>query len=1011
MKYFYTSILLLVFSITSLFSNTVFKMSFDDEQVGAFTEPMMLSKYPNINWIQLNGRGYITEDAQRGKVLTVHYPVGKFGPIDSGIQYLASITPAKSYYLDYFVKFNNDFHFNKGGKLPGLTSGGSEYTGGTQPNDGKGWSARYMWTNSTPALYLYYAEQSNQYGESFTISNSQFSTDVWHRLTQEIIVNDSDESNAEIRVWVDGYLMLEKKNFKLRTSSGNDGLIDSFYFSNFFGGNDETWAPWRDCTACFDEITVSSTPPAYLKELDQTQQINLDPTTTQRFASVAKQWGENFGDASVCLWKDDKVAAFSVTIDDNIESETDYWKEKQAIYGFPFTWFLITEAGSWPEYDAANSDSYNVKNWNKYIELAQLGNYIDCHDDRNWYNSPPTGKPNPDSLKYVTRLKKTRQKVDAEVGHTGNRALTYAYPFGEGNIDYARTQYIAFRGTLGLLNHANKVNYLNVNSVSSPHIAAAPATYIDPLLNKQSVLYGTNYYRGWGSTHFHGLYNDAAKTQAENLLQYLYDRKDSIWVDGFTAIAQYGQSRDTHTLTVNSTHDSEIKFTLTDEMSDELFYHPLTVKIRVNNDWANVTAVQNDNQLDAMLITHAGNKYALVNAIPDRGQVTVTAETDADPAIITVDSDVSIAANATKTVNFSASTNQSSTITFSFENLPSFVTTTVQDNSGSFTISPKVADVGKHTFSLLANNGRSTMSKSIQITVTADINTLIIHADKADAAVYYPEHSFVDTNNRDNIIAGGGYVENKQMSAVFPFLLPPSPEGKVLKSASFQAYLESINDPSLVTGHLDVYTLNPRTSPVVLVTDGYAGSFGSTSEATAIQENFADKNTPVGVVSMSQTGEQSLTQYLKSLFDTQQAGKYVFIRLSNSNTTQTRSARMFFTTADGAENVQIDSRYPSLILNFENDTSSAVNKLSLKSYLQAYPNPMNGASTLHITLPKTLQNNELVVEVWNLTGVLCYTNTHHADSDIQINMQGLNNQMYILKCISNNQIFQSKIIK
>lgn len=997
---------LLLFPALRLSAQYEFNMNFENEAVGIYTDDLIKNRYGNINWVQTNGRAYITEDKLKGKVLTVNYPKSAFGPTNSGIQFIASLTPATTYYLDYYVKFNSGFDFKIGGKLPGLTSGGSTYTGGVQPTDGKGWSARYMWTDANPVLYLYYIGQQTQYGEASNIASSQFSTNTWHRLTQQIIVNDANSNNAVIRVWVDGRLTLEKKNFVLRTAP--DGLIDSFYFSTFFGGSDLSWAPSVDCSASFDDIRVSSQAPEYLREINQSEKINLNPTTIPRLSSIFKRWDKNFGEASVCLWKDDKVAAFSVTIDDNIESETDFWKDKQIKYGFPFTWFLITEAGTWPGFETdPAADRFNVKDWTKYAELAQLGNFIDCHDDRNWYKTPGS-IPNPDSVKYITRLKATRQKVSSETESFGNKPLTYAYPYGEGNVNWARTQYIAIRGTTGILNFADRVNYLDVNSASSSSVAASPSTYVDPLLNKTSILFGVNYYRGWGSTHFHGLYTDDAKAKADNLLQYLFARKDSIWVSGFSAIAQYGQSRDTHHLTVNSINTTEIKFTLTDEMSDDLYFYPLTVKIKVGNDWANVTATQNGKPVSAHLISYYENKYALVDAVPDRGQVIVKGEIDTDPAVIQILESYSVEANTTKIINFSASTIKNEAITFTFYNLPNFISYVVESNGGQLIVKPNESHIGKYNITINANNGRSTISKNFNIIVTPDLNTIIVKADLADAAVYFPQHSFVDTNTRDNIIAGGGYVSGKQMSAVFPFLIPVLPEGKELKSALFQAYLESFNTPSSITGNLDLYTLEPRNTPAVLVTDGYAGSFSNTN-GTPIQESFSTKNTPIGVVKTNSTGDEVLTQVLKNAYKNGQTGKYIFLRLSNNDLNQNMYGRTIFTTADGATKSAVENQFPSLMFKFENTFSSNSN-LKLSANFKISPNPVTNNFFI-LKVPEYMIDEIMNIEIWDMKGTLYYTNQIVTQVENQLSLPKLSTQIYLLRCKSNKGYFQSKFIK
>lgn len=102
-----------------------------------------------------------------------------------------------------------------------------------------------------------------------------------------------------------------------------------------------------------------------------------------------------------------------------------------------------------------------------------------------------------------------------------------------------------------------------------------------------------------------------------------------------TEVAQYSQSFATHNLTVDNVAATEIKFTLTDDMLNSAFYFPLSVKIRIDNSWVSVSATQNRVSVDTKIITNGGNKYALVKAIPDEGQVTITGIADADPAIIT----------------------------------------------------------------------------------------------------------------------------------------------------------------------------------------------------------------------------------------------------------------------------------------------------------------------------------------------------------------------------------------
>ncbi|MEN8187564.1 MAG: T9SS type A sorting domain-containing protein [Bacteroidota bacterium] len=726
---------------------------------------------------------------------------------------------------------------------------------------------------------------------------------------------------------------------------------------------------------------------------------NLDPTTTSRFTVTDKIWPANIGEADVCLWNDDKLSAFTLTIDDNNEADISFWKSMIDKYGFNFTWFVITEA---------DSQQYNVGDWQNFRDLATLGSQVNGHDDRNWYNDTSGGETNPTPAEYLARLQATQTKINTEVTTGNNECLTYAYPYGEGNVDEARKVFISIRGTNGVLNLADKVDYLDVNSVSSPHIYkddASRDTYILPLLDKTSTLWGSNYYRGWGSTHFHAVSTEADRTTADEFLQYLKNKED-LWVDGFTNVAQYAQSFATHNLVVDNVAASEIKFTLTDQMMDAAFYFPLTVKIRVDNTWVNVSATQNGVGADAEIITHNGNKYALVKAVPDKGQVTLTGVADSDPAIITPTiEDKTMIEGESLQVDFSASTSGGDVISFTVENLPGFGTFTDNDNnSGKIVFNPALFDAGAYqNITVIANNGRSITSESFQLTVTPDASAVAINASKQDAAVYFPEHGWVDPNDRTFAIAGGGYVEDKQMSAVFPFQLPEPPAGKVVVSAKFQVNLESFNQPENITGKLDLYGLPARTAATVLVTDAYAGTFDGDANATGLQQDFANKSTPLGIVETSNGGNDKLIEYLNKQYETANTGDYVFIRISNDDLDQSHYARTFFTTADGAEANSLP--YPSLLIEF--GEALAVEEVE-KGALGIYPNPVKDGK-LNISLDGFNENANLFI--YSITGNLVYQKpikpSSYGYTETNLN---LNSGLYIVRLTNGIKSKTQKLI-
>ena len=127
-------------------------------------------------------------------------------------------------------------------------------------------------------------------------------------------------------------------------------------------------------------------------------------------------------------------------------------------------------------------------------------------------------------------------------------------------------------------------------------------------------------FRNWYCTHFHKITN---KEHLGKVLDELKKNEKDIWIGTFMEVAQYGQERDTAKLSITSVKPGEIRFEIRDKMNDKLFDYPLSVKIRVNPDWKKVKALQNEKEIKAEIIEHNNAKFALIQALPDKGTVTL----------------------------------------------------------------------------------------------------------------------------------------------------------------------------------------------------------------------------------------------------------------------------------------------------------------------------------------------------------------------------------------------------
>lgn len=236
-------------------TNAVFHTQFAKLKPGPLVNEDMLKAYPMLEETRMYDRATILQDGDK-TVLAVDYPKGSFGSRKGGSQFLVNLPPKNSYTLDYSLKFTEGFDFRLGGKLPGLTSGGSKWTGGNRPLNGEGFSARLMWRKDGAAeLYLYYLDMQGKWGESIRFENLNFEYDKWYKIRQKIILNNPDKSNAELYIWINDELVLEKQNFRLRND--NKLQIDSLYFSTFHGGGSAKWGPHNDSTAYFGDLIVN----------------------------------------------------------------------------------------------------------------------------------------------------------------------------------------------------------------------------------------------------------------------------------------------------------------------------------------------------------------------------------------------------------------------------------------------------------------------------------------------------------------------------------------------------------------------------------------------------------------------------------------------------------------------------------------------------------------------------------------------------------------------------------
>ena len=447
------------------------------------------------------------------------------------------------------------------------------------------------------ALVFDYQNPSNYYYVSLTETNKITALGLMK------ILNGShselqDFSSLSIASGVDYLVEVERSGSSI-TVFVNSVQVASITDSTFSGGQVGFGSQNDACH--FDDLVVSGETGSGGGGTGE-QLFNLydQPHPTFQHGN-GLDWPTNVGDASICLWSDDKMAAYSITVDDNTPQDHAWWASMANLYNLRITWFIITEG---MDVDTTKGT------WNGFQDIVDAGHSVQSHTVVHGTNVVT-------DQDYIDEYELSRDDINANI--TGQSALTLAYPNGIGRPDIAKNYYIGARGTSGTPNRANNIPYMETKSVTN----GLTSDYIN------SVAFGTSgigwldnnaIIRGWLSTHYHFVQN---KTAVEQMLNYVDSLDDLLWPALFEEVLLFTQERDTAILTVNSVQSNQIKFDLTDRMDDTIYTFPLTIKIRISNSWSSFTATQSGQNLESWIVMHQGNKYALVKAIPDQGEVTI----------------------------------------------------------------------------------------------------------------------------------------------------------------------------------------------------------------------------------------------------------------------------------------------------------------------------------------------------------------------------------------------------
>ncbi|MFL1897193.1 polysaccharide lyase [Aquimarina sp. 2-A2] len=172
--------------------------------------------------------------------------------------------------LQYRVKFDKNFVWATGGKLPGL-GGGSNSSGAmpvgctqNQNTNENAFTARLMWrrnraqtNNPYLIVYPYFPNRENNCGGNIRFKDN-LKKDQWYTIKQYIKLNTPGQNNGVLKMWVDGELLLNQNTIQYRLSGKGNVKINGVVMHTYRGGKADDpvwWSPTTDY-AYFDDIKV-----------------------------------------------------------------------------------------------------------------------------------------------------------------------------------------------------------------------------------------------------------------------------------------------------------------------------------------------------------------------------------------------------------------------------------------------------------------------------------------------------------------------------------------------------------------------------------------------------------------------------------------------------------------------------------------------------------------------------------------------------------------------------------
>lgn len=303
---------------------------------------------------------------------------------------------------------------------------------------------------------------------------------------------------------------------------------------------------------------------------------------------------------TIATWHGFKKAAVTYTFDDNTSKQLTVAIPIFDEYEFPATLFTVTNWGP---------------NWTLLNQAAANGHEVASHTESH---------PSLNTLTVAnqeTQLHQSQSIINSNV--TNQKCLTIAYPnCNVGDIPTIQKYYMAGRICSGTIVSATPADLYRISSiiVGSQGAVKTAADFETRVTSAKNS-------GGWCVFLLHGIdddggYSPVPSSEITTHLQYMDNNRGDYWVASFVSVVKYIQEREAATLEEVLTTAS-IQITLSDDLDNDLYNYPLTLKRSLPEEWTNVEVKRGNESIPFALEESTNGLDVVFDAVPDAGTISI----------------------------------------------------------------------------------------------------------------------------------------------------------------------------------------------------------------------------------------------------------------------------------------------------------------------------------------------------------------------------------------------------